>query len=83
VGAAALALAAPLASPAQAAYVVTLQQVGANVVATGSGSLNTSALGSSTLSGVTTWNGQDSTVGHLVTHQDARRGVLISGTNAV
>jgi hypothetical protein len=41
---AALALSTQLASPAQAAYIVTLQQVGANVVATGSGSLDTDAL---------------------------------------
>jgi hypothetical protein len=44
IGAAALAL-AQFASPAQAAYIVTLEQVGANVVATGSGSLDTAALG--------------------------------------
>jgi hypothetical protein len=39
IAAAALAL-AQLASPAQAAYIVSLQQVGANVVATGSGSID-------------------------------------------
>ena len=44
IGAAALGLCAGLAVPAQAAYVVTLEQVGANVVATGSGSLDTVAL---------------------------------------
>jgi hypothetical protein len=30
--------------PAQAAYIVTLEQVGSNVVATGSGTLDTAAL---------------------------------------
>jgi hypothetical protein len=43
-GAAALALTAGPAAPAQAAYVVTLEQVGANVVATGSGTLNLAGL---------------------------------------
>ena len=41
---AALGLCAGLAVPAQAAYIVTLQQVGANVVATGSGTLDLAAL---------------------------------------
>jgi PEP-CTERM motif len=39
-GAAALGLSVGLALPVQAAYVVTLQQVGANVVATGSGAID-------------------------------------------
>jgi pyridoxal biosynthesis lyase PdxS len=43
IGAAALGLCAGLAVPAQAAYVVTLEQVGANVVATGSGQIKTGA----------------------------------------
>jgi hypothetical protein len=45
ISAAALAV-AQFASPAQAAYTVTLEQVGANVVATGSGTLNIAGLGS-------------------------------------
>jgi hypothetical protein len=44
VGAAALGLCAGLALPAQAAYDVSLQEVGANVVATGSGSVQTHSL---------------------------------------
>jgi hypothetical protein len=44
IGAAALALGAGLAVPAQAAYVVTLQEVGSNVVATGSGSIDLAGL---------------------------------------
>jgi hypothetical protein len=51
-GAAALAL-AQFASPAQAAYVVSLQQVGTNVVGTGSGSLDTTDLLSKPDSSVT------------------------------
>ena len=43
-GATALALFAQLTSPAQAAYIVTLQQVGANVVATGSGPIDLTGL---------------------------------------
>ena len=43
-GAAALAILAFAPLPAQAAYIVTLQEVGANVVATGSGSINLSRL---------------------------------------
>jgi hypothetical protein len=39
-GATALALATPLASPAQAAYMVTLEQVGSDAVATGSRSID-------------------------------------------
>jgi hypothetical protein len=44
IGAAALALAAGVAAPAQAGYVVTLQQVGPNVVATGSGPIDLTGL---------------------------------------
>jgi hypothetical protein len=44
IGAAALELCAGVAVPAQAAYVVTLQQVGANVVATGSGTIDLTGL---------------------------------------
>jgi hypothetical protein len=45
-GTAALALSTQLASPAQAAYVVSLEQVGANVVASGSGTLDLASLSS-------------------------------------
>jgi PEP-CTERM motif len=44
IGAAALGLCAGLALPAQAAFIVTLQQVGANVVATGSGTIDLTGL---------------------------------------
>ena len=43
---AALGLCAGVAVPAQAAYIVTLQEVGANVVATGSGSIDLAGLNS-------------------------------------
>jgi hypothetical protein len=43
-GAATLALVAGLPLPAHAAYIVTLEQVGSNVVATGSGSIDTTDL---------------------------------------
>lgn len=45
-GLAVLALGVVMGPKAKAAYIVTLQQVGSNVVATGSGSLNVSGLGS-------------------------------------
>jgi hypothetical protein len=44
IGATTRGLCAGLALPAQAVYVVTLQQVGANVVATGSGSIDYTGL---------------------------------------
>jgi hypothetical protein len=56
-GAAALGLCAGVAGPAQAAYVVSLEQAGANVVASGSGTLDLASLSSrgvdASFSGVT------------------------------
>jgi hypothetical protein len=49
IGAAALALATAFALPAQATYIITLEQAGANVVANGSGSFDTTDLSLSTI----------------------------------